>query len=286
MKNVTHCLGFLVIFTFCLYLQTASAQSDAFQNVDYCALFDSSKYADQHVKTTSIMFVPKITGNVVDGPSPFFYSPKCNDRDHFAVANFSLNEDGSWAKKIQKDLVPNGPELFYSVTLEGKFSIADEPIFGDLDYPARAEIKVTRIISIDPIKTSKVSPDWKADSPIYDAGRSLVGTSDSLMLDLPSDRITDSIRAELTGVKITIERRSASPDDAIKFLRARAGKKPLDITKVSTRAFRSGTHWFARGTLTFSFESRSNMVVRYVSEYLRVENQRWKLLSINISLQK
>ncbi len=256
-----------------------SAQSSAVKTVDFCASFDFSKYNGQVIRTSGVLSVPRAAADLVDGPSPFFYSPKCNDRDHFAVANFSLNEDGSWTKKIESDLTPKSPLLFYSVTVEGKFSVADQPLFGHLNY-ARAELQVMNVVSIERIKTGVALPDWKADSPIYDAGGSLTDTFAQFMLDLAMNKTSQTGGVDTKAARITIGRKDSSIEEIALLLQK--GRVAIDEAGAGAKVFRAGENWMANGTLTLVFKDTSKAVYEFEGEWRDVKGFPWKLISMDV----
>src|SRR5262245_20080519 len=264
--KVVVAIVFLAVFCF---LTPVFAQTD--KAIEYCRLFDSSIYADRFVKTKAILSIPRSTVALVDGPSPFFYSDKCNDRDHFANADYSLNEDSRWMKKIEKDLVPSDKPLYYSVTLEGKFLLAYQPAFGHLGY-ARAELKVTNIVSIDRIEGNLSLPNWAADSPIYDNGNSLYDSITHLMFDLASRGRVQENQIDTENARITFERKNSDVEEITKVFQADIGLKIVDQTSAKATISKSKDRWSASGQLILALKDQTSLVYLYEGEFLPLED--------------
>lgn len=139
------------------------------KNTDYCSVFRESNENPKPVKIRALMTYSTVSR--VDGGDSFFYSANCNNGDYFAVADFSnLKDSDKWQTFFDK--LPAQKNYIFEVNLQGNLEVLMTPLFGHLSW-SRAEIEITEIESIQDVTRNARKPDYKAERPLTEKGKTL-----------------------------------------------------------------------------------------------------------------
>lgn len=172
-----------IIFSLLLLVFLMDAEIAFGQKAErFCSLFDLSKrFENRAFKTTAYMTYSTVS-RVDDGGS-FFYFPNCNNKDYFAVSNFSnLKDSEKWNKFFQK--LPEEKDFIFEVNFIGKLQTTIIPLFGHLSW-SRAEIEILQIDSIKDITLSKkMRPNFNTDSPLTAKGEELQVINSEIIFSL------------------------------------------------------------------------------------------------------
>ena len=141
------CLSLVALFVAAIPLQANEQRSPKF--VRYCSLFDST-YEGKNVSSRALMSYSTVSR--VDGGDTFLYSPDCNEADNFAIPEGNSEVWG----KLQNFFNKLQPEknLILEVKFEGKPNVETSRLFGSLEGWARAQIELSKILSIRDVTSS------------------------------------------------------------------------------------------------------------------------------------
>jgi hypothetical protein len=158
----------------------AQTKTPKIRQVDYCSLFDPGlkDFESGIIETRVLMTYSTIER--VDGGDSFFYSPKCNKGDFFAVEN-SSNEKSPWKKlNIRFSELAKEKEYVFEVKLKGKLQTTIFPTFGHLGW-SRNELEVLEVEYLKDVTSTAVKPDYEAETPLSDQGKDLKNTNLTIM---------------------------------------------------------------------------------------------------------
>lgn len=170
-NRFTAILTFFLAFIFtcnCFAQNENAAQS---KSSDYCKLLEPSENNSPKTFRTKALLT-YTTAVLVDGGDSYFYLPKCNNEDYFALANFSklADSDKKWESFFKN--LPVEKDFIFEVDFTGTARSSLLPIFGHLGW-SRSEITPIKINSIRDVSKRVKKPDYDAEAPIVGLGRSL-----------------------------------------------------------------------------------------------------------------
>ena len=136
---------------------------------DYCSVFREANENPKSIKIRALMTYSTISR--VDGGDSFLYSENCNNGDYFAVADFSkLNDSDKWRNFFEK--LPAQKNSIFEVELQGNLEVSLGSWFGHLAW-SRANIEITEIESIKNVTRKTHKPNYKAERPLTEKGKTL-----------------------------------------------------------------------------------------------------------------
>lgn len=175
-----------------VYAQTHSRKLNT---VPFCDLMDSSKQPEDTLVRTEAYMTYSTIGRV-DGGDPFLYSPSCNNKDNFVVAEFVKELDRKTKDFFAKLAAEKTFRL--KLTLTGKLQKSFLPVYGHLSW-SQKKFEIASIISVEDATISTVSPDFDAKSPLLDSAFRLRQTNDILILYFINGRIDDGSEDIIDG---------------------------------------------------------------------------------------
>ena len=259
LRGVTKLL-FFVGLSLCL-----SDKADAQHRAPYCDLFKSITNDGKTIITKTTLYIPQIENSIVDGGDSFFFSQECNNRDNFALPDFSAIVDrGIFGTFPNKPSDKNGWKLFY-VTFEGKFSIALQPTYGHLSF-LRAKFEVIRIIALKPVDKRYPPPDIKRDAPIIETVEALRFINSELLFSIFGNRIDSfGFKNILAGqMKVVFNGNPVKLDNLGGMLqRGNEAQLGVGVDKVVEH----GNEWELQGTVMETNSDGSSNIFYFSSKY-------------------
>ena len=168
------CVGALVM------LVAAVSEMPAQQQVNFCSLFDPANDG-RTITSTALMF--HSTVGRVDGDDTFLYSAACNGPDYFAIPEGNAKVWGKWKRFF--DALPSEKHLVLEIQFEGKPEVATAHLFGSLSGWARAQVTLSKIISIkDVTERPGTRANWDAPKPETDRIEAMRGLLDVFLTPL------------------------------------------------------------------------------------------------------
>jgi hypothetical protein len=240
------------------------------------------KFDGKTVKTVAVLYAPAEGNARVDGDSDaYFYSKKCNNKDYFALADFSKAANLNLYRKAYAKLVnKNSPQL-YLITFTGKLSLSYTSSFGHLGW-LRAQFIIKNIDSVKPLYLKYRLPDHDADAPVLSTGNSLRMTNDNFMFALLAVRnesykvnylLTDNTQIRIDGKLLdNNELTQISNSEKQGEFRIRVSKITVDRNQ-----------WIIRGTITNKVEEKTVKRLNYDNKFLLQKDNSWKLISSTIT---
>lgn len=138
--------------------------------LDYCLAFKYLKNLQQSIFKTQAL-LKYSTLSRVDGGDSFLYSATCNNGDYFAITNFSqLVNPNKWQKFFSE--LSKEKNFVFEIQFKGKLKTSIVPSYGHLAW-SRAEMEIIEIESIKEITNSSSKPNFQAETPITNAGKTL-----------------------------------------------------------------------------------------------------------------
>ncbi|MBK9153061.1 MAG: hypothetical protein IPM25_02375 [Chloracidobacterium sp.] len=142
-------------------LFAAVSEIRAQKQVSYCSLFDSANEG-RTVISSALMFHSTVSR--VDGADTFLYSPDCNGPDYFAIPEGDSKVWKKWNHFFAR--LPSEKDLVLEIKFEGRSEVATAHLFGSLDGWARAQVILSKIISINDVtETNGIRAKWNAEKP-------------------------------------------------------------------------------------------------------------------------
>lgn len=171
----------LPILPFILFWLASVAAVPSFSQTPYCDLFRYGKHKERQTSTFAILVVPLEVPSV-DGNEKYVFSPSCNNRDFFALADFG-NTRVTLPTPAGVSATPPSARRFFEVQLRGRLSVRALPSYGHLDA-FRAKFVISEILSAKEIINPQTRPNFTANAPIIDAAVSLKSTNLELLFAL------------------------------------------------------------------------------------------------------
>ena len=239
------------------------AQRPAF--VKFCRLFKGMKYDQHMIFTSAILYsLPQKDGDIIES-GEFFYSASCNNRDNFALPDFSAVDDrGIFGTFPNKPSDKNGLKLFY-VTFEGKFSIALQPTYGHLSF-LRAKFEVIRIIALKPVDKRYPPPDIKRDAPIIETVEALRFINSELLFSIFGNRIDSfGFKNILAGQMKVVFNGNPVKLDNLGGMLQRGNEAQLGVRV--DKVVEHGNEWELQGTVMETNSDGSSNIFSFSSKY-------------------
>jgi hypothetical protein len=184
--NLFSCLCFFVIV--CSFSTEGYSQESGFAN--YCSLLGSDNQRQKTILTEAYLYVTEEGDHL-------FFSPQCNNRDFFSVAEFRIDKVGERFRALTSSA--QGSQVF-RLKIAGKLSMSLVPRYGQLSF-ARASITVDKVWK-PRRETILLRPDFSSEAPLLDSVESLRVVNSALIFDLfghpPKYINVDQIRVPTT----------------------------------------------------------------------------------------
>lgn len=257
----------LVLFVaISIFLFHGNGYTQRLEPIDYCKLFTGTKYDQNIILTEAVLFtLPVPDGNIFKS-AQYFYSKKCNNRDNFALADFSsLIDVQSFRDAARKHSRKEEHRLFL-VSFEGKLSITLQPTFGNLNF-LRAKFVIIRVKTVKPIDKKYPLPDMESDAPIIETADSLRLVNSELLSAIFRDKLDtfdfelvriDDIKMILDGTVVTLKYLTS-------MLQADAGG---ELTVRIDRMLQNKNKWQIDGIITKTNMEGSTKKYYFTSKYL------------------
>ena len=239
--------------------------------VDLCAVVDSTPPSDEPKRIRLKSLMTYSTVGRVDGGDPFFYSPKCNNEDYFAVAEF---ERTKWNKKHEAFLANLKPEknFILEVVFEGRVETAFFPTFGHLSW-SRVSVQIDKIVSIVDVsgRAGLQKPDSRVEGSKNRQARYFLSFNEEVLsyffgirsLFNEDQNFADEFEAvDSDGRKFN----SSNLNSLIGNYRPSSGIKQLQFYHPSVRS--EGSHLILIGTVMFESKSGEKNTLGYETTYI------------------
>jgi len=263
------------IFVYCLLICSINAQTQSKQS-DYCKSVVSPKYDEKIIKTTAVLFFPP-EGEAMNEPnhaSVFFYKSGCNNKDYFAMAEFSQTKDWDFVNNLAtSNSKPNQPTMV-QLEFKGKLSMSFIRSFGQYAW-LRAEITVNKINSAKVVEYSL--PDFDVKAPMIEAGEFVVNFNANFMISFYG-RGLSKIQLEdilTSNSKITINKQKISKKEFFNYSENdRGGTIGVRIRNVK----KNNNAWRIQGEITHILKDKPPIIRKYDNKYLVDSNNSIRLI--------
>lgn len=196
-----------IAFRACFLVMAVTASAYGLHSqkfVKYCSLFDSNQ--GKTVISKALMFYSTVER--VDGSDTFLYSSDCNGPDFFAIPQGNSEIWKKWDRFF--DNLPSEKNHVLEITFEGKSDVATAYLFGSLDGWARAQMILSKILSIREVTNREgAQARWEAAKPKVERIERMRAVLDIFVTSLyspsnteqgVSDHFSDEFRfVDLTG---------------------------------------------------------------------------------------
>lgn len=261
-------LIFLASFVLIIY-GTSSAQES--KHIGFCKLFEETQLTERTVLTDAYLYS-------APGGDELFYSPLCNNRDFFALADFAEAKNISSLKYASKKFLNKSRPEIYRVRFVGKFSISLPPKYGNLSF-MRAIFKVTKIVSAAAELQPTVIPDFEGDAQIIDTASSLHSVNAELMFQMfGSTDGLDIANFLLPETRVVIDGKSMDLNAAVKILTTGNGNRlEHSVNAISWKE----DEWRITGTVR-QLDQNSVSKFTFDNRFFLQKDNSWKLQVIKI----
>lgn len=266
-----------ILFLQFVFVFEAHAQTNKnFEIVNYCKLFIPAGNSGKMAQTTAILYVP-----AENYGSDYLYSAECNNKDFFALTDFSNAKNSSRMKAIwEKAELKDSPSL-YLVTINGKFT--DFLVPGGPYGQYSAEFIVDEIKSIKPIKSKYNLPDTKSLAPMSETGNALLNFNNEFIVSFFGRGFSglelESLIAD--NSKITVDNKTISKED---FIKISLDRKDGDLSVKLEQVSKNNDEWRAQGTITQYIGNGTKKII-FDNTYLRKGNawNSWQVILVKIN---
>jgi len=262
-------------------IYTGNTNSWVKQNIktpSYCELFRSMNYNEKIIRTVAIMYSPpSYSETFVGGNSDqYFYLKDCNNKDYFAIADFSDAKNLHLLNKVLTQVHGRKTPTLFSVVFTGRFFNALIPNYGHLGW-LRAEFKVHNIESIKPLVSKYPLPDKDADASLLKIGSFLRFTNIEFMFSFFGRGFN---KYELENIlvkdtKIIIDENILSHKD---FLDLSSDKKDGEVIVRICKVTKSSNVWRVIGSIEQLLENKVIKKLQYDNKFILQEDNSWKII--------
>lgn len=270
MKRIRLVLVTLFLLTVQSYGETRTGE------VPYCSLFSSTKYNEQIVVTKAILFVPDDKQTRVDGGERFFFSPECNNRDYFGLAESSPIKPHDLLKRRITSADQQKSHRLYEVKFKARLSISLPPSFGHLNF-LRAKFHVISIKAAKEISDDKELPNLTQRASIIDNARLLNLLNTELMFSVASAQLDELSQQEYfsKGTIIVFNGAQIPNANILNVIRQnQAGEFRYQLTKMSKK----DKIWKIQGFIKSVLQGNASESLHYNNTFMIDDDGNWKLL--------
>jgi hypothetical protein len=246
------------------------------KQIDFCKLLSLPEYDEKIIKTTAVLFFPP-EGEVLNEPnhaSVFFYDSGCNNKDYFAMSEFSQTKDRDSLENLAASNAKTNQPALIQLEFEGKASMAFIPSFGQYAW-LRAEVTVNKINSAKIIEYPL--PDFDAEAPIIKTGNFMKDFNANFMFSFYGRGLDKTQLDELltSDSIITINKQDYSKKEFFDYLEnGRGGSVSVRINDVS----KNKDVWRIQGEITNQLKDKPPVVTKYDNKYLIEKDNSVKLI--------
>lgn len=272
-RNSFRCFLLCAIATALAFSIHAQKSSQVGDLVSFCDLLDSSRDLEEKFVRTEAYMTYSTVGRV-DGGDSFLYSPQCNSKDNFAIADLGKNLDKTSQVFFSK--LTSGRNYRLKITVSGKLRTSFLPLYGHLSW-SRYQFEIDSIASIEDDTRNAALPDFEAKSPSLEIAFRLRHINDSLIYyfftgrsDEPVDDILDAkfVLIDLGGnTVIRDEVRSFSSNQ---FVELKKNIKTVGVRQPEVEI--NGVEYVATGIVAFEYGDGRKTQVEYVNTLRRAND--------------
>jgi hypothetical protein len=266
MKKMMIVCTIIELFCFQFYI---NCFAQGHKQNSFCKLFNSDKNSGQNIITQAVLYT-------LPNTDEYFYSFNCNNRDYFALADFSNTSNLSILQDRLKKLPEEKTQNRFLLTIEGRFYVSLPPEYGNLSY-LRAKIEVNKIMSLKLLPPSNKLPNSNGKAFILDSVKSLEATNTELIFSLYKSNFknSDVVNLVTNNTKISINKKSVSKE---KFLTETFIENDKSLVLKISAITRKGHIWKVTGEVLNKLKDNAVEKMKYEIKYQLNKNDSWELV--------